>query len=172
MDSEALLNGLRRCKVGVLAKLLGLSERRVRELAAEHGWKVGRGVYDAVKAVNDYLSRNSEKGAVLDLSRERALLAQAQRAKLEMEMAERKRELLHSTDVEFAWADGFTRVRTMVMQLPGQAIPKLLATEPDYAAYHRILEALCRSELARLASAHPGYAVRNAAELEAGEERE
>lgn len=171
MTNDEILAELRSCRIGVLAKLLGLSERRCRELATEHGWRVGRGQFDAVVAVSDYLSRNSEKAAVLDLAQERALLAKAQRGKLDLDMAERKRELLHSPDVDFAWADALTRVRAMVMQLPGQAIPKLLVTQPDYASYHRVLDTLCRSELERLAGSI-NYPVRNADELERGVEKE
>lgn len=164
MTNDEILAELRSCRIGVLAKLLGLSERRCRELATEHGWRVGRGQFDAVVAVSDYLSRNSEKAAVLDLAQERALLAKAQRGKLDLDMAERKAELLDAGDVSAAWADAWTRVRIGIEQLPARVIPSLMAAPAEYGAFHAILKREIHAELNRLAT-HSGYELHTADEL-------
>ena len=164
METDELLAGLRSCKVGVLAKLLGLSERRCRELATEHGWRVDRGRFDAVAAVSDYLAANSQKGAVLDLAQERAKLAEAQREKLSLDMAERKKELHRADDVAAMWADAWTRVRVGMDQLPARIIPPLLAAPHEYGAFHSILKREIHGELNRVAT-HSGYELATADEF-------
>ena len=133
MTKQEYINALRSAPVGVLASLLGLSERRVRELGAEHGWRVDRGRFDAVKAVADYLELRASREPDLDLAKERALLAKKQREKIDFDIAQRKRELIPAAWVERPWNTMIGTMRSRLLQLPTKLPPLLQATDGSFA---------------------------------------
>ncbi len=148
MTKDEILSELRAAPVGVLAALLGLSERRTRELGAEHGWRVDRGRFDALRAVNDYLELRASREPDLDLARERALLAQKQREKLDFDMAQKRRELIPAAWVSGPWDRMVGSMRSRLLQLPTRVVPLLQATDGSFPQMRRVLEDAVHDALA------------------------
>lgn len=143
------------------ARLLGISSQRLRELTrAGKVPKHGHGRYDAWKLVPAYTeslrevaagrASNSADGEKLDLVQERALLAKAQREKLEREAAQADRELIAAAEVKSAWFKRCRTARDRLMSLPGSLAPVLAHSDPGRA--YELLEEEMRRTLEALAA--------------------
>jgi phage terminase Nu1 subunit (DNA packaging protein) len=115
--------------IGVIARLLDLSERRVQQLSREGVIpKAERGQYDLVAAVRGYvaylrdLAVRAEAGAP-DFGVERARLIKAKADIAEMEASGRRGELLPAEDVEAAWTAVLARLRARLLVLPDRLAP-------------------------------------------------
>lgn len=119
-----------------LAAMLGLSTRRLRELATEGvipRLSNGRYSADAPAAYCKQLreiaaGRASNEADSPDLVKERALLARAQRVALEQKMAIEAGDLVDARQVALQFASMVTRARTRLQGLGSAAkgrIPKL-----------------------------------------------
>jgi phage terminase Nu1 subunit (DNA packaging protein) len=113
----------------VLAKLLDITERRVRQLSAEGIIpKVARGRYEMVGAVRGYirylrdLSLKGEVGPA-DYGIERARLVKAKADLAEMEASQMRGELLPAPDVKRAWTDIVALMRARLLVLPDKIAP-------------------------------------------------
>lgn len=148
MTPNEYLKSLRSVPVGVLAALLGLSERRVRELGVTHGWRVDRGRFDAVRAVSDYMELRASREPDLDLARERALLAQKQREKLDFDMAQKRRELIPAAWVAGPWDSMVAKMRQRVLTMAHRIIPLIQSSDGSYAELRRIFDDAVRDALA------------------------
>jgi len=113
----------------VLAKLLDITERRVRQLSAEGIIpKVARGRYEMVGAVRGYiryLRELSLKGEVgpADYGTGRARLVKAKADLAEMEASQMRGELLPAPDVKRAWTDIVALMRARLLVLPDKIAP-------------------------------------------------
>jgi len=118
----------------VLAKLLDITERRVRQLSAEGIIpKVARGRYEMVGAVRGYiryLRELSLKGEVgpADYGTGRARLVKAKADLAEMEASQMRGELLPAPDVKRAWTDIVALMRARLLVLPDKIAPVVYET--------------------------------------------
>ena len=117
-----------------LGHLLGLSPRRLRELA-ELGVlpRTPRGRYpiEAVAAYASHLRevaagraaevRDGNGGEVLDLATERARLAKAQREAVELRMARDRGDLVDAAAVKIGFANQVTAARNRLLGVPSEA---------------------------------------------------
>jgi phage terminase Nu1 subunit (DNA packaging protein) len=115
--------------IGVIARLLDLSERRIQQLSRDGVIpKAERGQYDLVAAVRGYVAylRNlavrAQAGAP-DFGVERARLIKAKADIAEMEASGRRGELLPAEDVEAAWTAVLARLRARLLVLPDRLAP-------------------------------------------------
>jgi len=112
-----------------LGELVGISERRVRELRdAGVIPDNGRGKYALPDAVQAYCARLREQAAGRQgddgesgLVNERARLAKEQADRIEMENEVRRGELLIRGDVDAAVTSAFARVRSRLLAIPVKA---------------------------------------------------
>ena len=95
--------------IGVIAKLLDLSERRVQQLSREGVIpKAERGQYDLIGSVRGYVrylrdqAQKAQAGAP-DYAAERARFIRARADLAEMEAEEKRRSLIAADQIEAAW---------------------------------------------------------------------
>lgn len=105
-------------QASVIANLLGISERRLQQLAVE-GYvpKAERGLYPLVGSVQGYIRYLKELGGKQKRGNEHARLVRAQAIKVEMENARRRGELVLSAQVDDLL---FTLSAELGAQLDGQ----------------------------------------------------
>ena len=115
--------------IGVIARLLDLSERRIQQLSRDGVIPTAeRGQYDLVAAVRGYvaylrdLAVRAQAGAP-DFGIERARLIKAKADLAEMEAHGRRGELLSAEDVEAAWTAVLARLRARLLVLPDRLAP-------------------------------------------------
>lgn len=115
--------------IGVIARLLDLSERRVQQLSREGVIpKAERGQYDLVGAVRGYVAYLREQAVraqagAPDFGAERARLIKAKADLAEMEADGRRGELLPAEAVEAAWTSVLARLRARLLVLPDRLAP-------------------------------------------------
>lgn len=111
-------------KVGVIARLFGLSERRVQQLAKDGTIpKPEKGKYELVGCVRGYIKFLQDRAfgkdmAPIDVHYERGRLLKAQADKTELEAKAMSRELLPVTEVETGWAALAMAFRSRLQGLP------------------------------------------------------
>ncbi|MGH8086329.1 MAG: hypothetical protein ACREPV_13820 [Lysobacter sp.] len=114
------------CSAAQLATLLGLSARRIRELAEAGVIPRARGRYPVADAVAAYCANlrevaagrrgDGDGGEALDLAAERAKLARSQREAVELKLARDRGQLVDATAVRLGFS---TMVRAAVGRLRG-----------------------------------------------------
>jgi len=121
--------------IGVIAKLLDLSERRVQQLSREGVIpKAERGQYDLIGSVRGYVrylrdqAVKSQAGAP-DYMAERARFIRARADLAEMDAQEKRRSLIAADQIEVAWIAVLALLRTRLLALPAWiAVLALLRT--------------------------------------------
>jgi len=124
-----------------LGRLLGISARRVRELAALGIVpKTGRGRYEQAASVLAYCEhlRAQAAGRAGDaqagLAVERARLAREQADNVAMKNAALRRDLVSAGEVEARWSGVLRRVRVALLAVPSRVVaaaPHLTAHDAD-----------------------------------------
>jgi len=116
--------------IGVIAKLLDLSERRVQQLSREGVIpKAERGQYDLIGSVRGYVrylrdqAVKAQAGAP-DYAAERARFIRARADLAEMEAEQRRRSLIAADQIEAAWIDVLALLRTRLLGLPDRLAPQ------------------------------------------------
>jgi phage terminase Nu1 subunit (DNA packaging protein) len=116
--------------IGVIAKLLDLSDRRVQQLSREGVIpKAERGQYDLIGSVRGYVrylrdqALKAQAGAP-DYAAERARFIRARADLAEMEAEEKRGSLLAADQVETAWLAVLALVRTRLLALPDRLAPQ------------------------------------------------
>ncbi|PVZ47991.1 terminase small subunit, Nu1 [Thalassobacter stenotrophicus] len=116
--------------IGVIARLLDLSERRVQQLSREGVIpKAERGQYDLISSVRGYvrylrdLALKAQSGAP-DYAAERARFIRARAELAEMEAEEKRRSLIAAEQIEAAWIAILALVRTRMLALPDRLAPQ------------------------------------------------
>ena len=144
--------------LGVIARLLDLTERRVQQLAREGVIpRADRGQYDLVGAVRGYVrflreqAARAETGAP-DLGAERARLVKAKADLAEMEARARRRDLLPAAEVEDAWTAILATLRARLLTLPDRLAP-LVNEETTLAGSRALIRRAITETLAELAQA-------------------
>lgn len=113
-----------------LAELLGLSARRIQQLA-EDGVLVraAKGKYKAVDSIQGYIRSLQEREAGTDevnYYSERALHEKAKREKAEMVLAVMKGELHRAEDVRDVMNNMIAAFRSKIMAIPSKLAPQLV----------------------------------------------
>lgn len=144
--------------IGVIAKLLMLTERHVQRLAADGIIPKGeRGRYELAPAVQGYVRYLKERAIGGDVSasddgRADKLRLQKARADIAEMEAERLAETLVPADeVQTAWLAITARFKQRVLAASTKAAP-LTAVETETDACHQIIETFIREALAELAA--------------------
>ena len=111
----------RLCNAATLAKLLDLSERRIRQLASEGVIpKIKTGQYDIVGAIRGYThyihQRDEKDSSSYQEAKTRLINIQADLATLRL--ARNQDELIPATAVDNAWSDSILRARAILLGLP------------------------------------------------------
>lgn len=142
--------------IGVIARLLDLSERRVQQLSREGVIpKAERGQYDLVGAVRGYVvylrdqAVRAQAGAP-DFAVERARLIKARADLAEMEAHGRRGDLLPAPSVEAAWTAVLARLRSRLLVLPDRLAP-LCFEETTIAGVRDQIRGAVREALEELA---------------------
>ncbi len=117
--------------IGVIAKLLDLSERRVQQLSREGVIpKATRGQYDLIGSVRGYVrylrdqAAKAQDGAP-DYAAERARFIRARADLAEMEAEEKRGSVIAAEDVEAAWIAVLALLRTRLLALPDRLAPQV-----------------------------------------------
>ena len=117
--------------LGVIAKLLDLSERRVQQLSREGVIpKANRGQYDLIGSVRGYVrylrdqAVKAQAGAP-DYAAERARFIRARADLAEMEAEEKRRSLIAADEIEAAWIAVLALLRTRLLGLPDRLAPQV-----------------------------------------------
>jgi phage terminase Nu1 subunit (DNA packaging protein) len=117
--------------IGVIARLLDLSERRVQQLSREGVIpKAERGQYDLIGSVRGYVrylrdqALKAQSGAP-DYAAERARFIRARADLAEMEAEEKRRSLIAADEIEAAWVAVLALLRTRLLGLPDRLAPQV-----------------------------------------------
>lgn len=142
--------------IGVIAKLLDLSERRVQQLSREGVIpKATRGQYDLVGSVRGYVcylrdqAAKAQAGAP-DYAAERARFIRARADLAEMEAEEKRGSVIAAEDVEAAWIAMLALLRTRLLALPDRLAPQVHA-EANPAGVRDVMRGAIREALEELA---------------------
>ncbi|MCR9140028.1 MAG: terminase small subunit, Nu1 [Alphaproteobacteria bacterium] len=116
--------------IGVIARLLDLSERRIQQLSREGVIpKAERGQYDLIGSVQGYVrylrdqALKAQAGAP-DYAAERARFIRARADLAEMEAEEKRRSLIAAEQIEAAWIAVLALLRTRLLALPDRLAPQ------------------------------------------------
>lgn len=116
--------------IGVIAKLLDLSERRVQQLSREGVIpKAERGQYDLIGSVRGYVlylrdqASKAQAGAP-DYAAERARFIRARADLAEMDAEQKRRALIAADQIEAAWIAVLALLRTRLLALPDRLAPQ------------------------------------------------
>lgn len=142
--------------IGVIAKLLDLSERRVQQLSRDGVIpKATRGQYDLVGSVRGYVRYLRDQAlraqaGVPDYASERARFIRARADLAEMEAETMRGGVIAAGDVEAAWIAVLALLRTRLLALPDRLAPQLHA-EAGPAGVRDVLRDAIREALEELA---------------------
>ena len=139
----------------VLGELLGVSDRRVRQLASEGIFKrAAKGRYLLPESIKTYISmlkmesdiNSSGESNEIDLEKEKAIHERIKRQQSEIKLALMKGEVHKSDDVEDVMMDMLASFRSKMISLPSKLAPMLTnksaATEVREILTREVLEAL------------------------------
>ena len=146
--------------VGVIAKLLNVTERRVQQLTKEGIIpKAERGKYDLVPCVQGYVKYLQDLAfgrdivpADINLAKSRLVAAQAELA--EMEAAERKGSLIDAAKIAAWWGQIITNAKQNLLAIPARAAPLVLTCKTAEQASAEI-EKLVHEALDSLSGYNP-----------------
>ncbi|MHC1747447.1 MAG: hypothetical protein AB9856_03545 [Cellulosilyticaceae bacterium] len=120
----------------VLADLLGVTDRRVRQLAEEGIFiRVSKGRYNLPESIKTYINMlkmeqdivNAGAADGLDLETERAIKTRVERKQAEIKLALMKGEVHKAAEVEQVMTDMLTSFRTRLLNVPAKLAPILVS---------------------------------------------
>lgn len=113
-----------------ISEILGLSDRRIRQLADEGALvRIAHGKFDLPASIQTYIKYqvNKEKPtAEIDKTEEEALWTRARRQKTELELRIMQGELHRSEDVKRVMNDMLGAFRARLLGLPSKISPQLI----------------------------------------------
>lgn len=143
--------------VDIIAKLFGLTTRRVQQLSAEHVIpKAERGRYELVPAVQGYIKYLKDRAIGGDIgagdeSEHKRRLLKARADIAEMEAERLAGDLVPTEEVERVWTDIMGRVKTRMQAVAPKASP-LTSVDNTTQGNHEIIETFINEGLAELAA--------------------
>ncbi|KNF08543.1 hypothetical protein CLPU_6c00290 [Gottschalkia purinilytica] len=146
----------------VLANLLSVTDRRIRDLAQEGIIvRVKKGRYDLAQSIKNYivhLKANNDikevKNDNLDLDTERALHEIVKREKTELQVKVMKGELHYAEDVEKVMTDMLANFRSKILGLAPKLAP-MLVSRSNLTEVQDIINNECLLALSELADYDP-----------------
>jgi phage terminase Nu1 subunit (DNA packaging protein) len=111
-------------KVGIIARLFGVSERRIQQLAKDGIIpKAEKGKYELVGCVRGYIAFLQERAfgkdvMTIDAHQERARLLKAQADKTELEVKMLNRDLIPVEEARIVWAGMVMTCRAKILSIP------------------------------------------------------
>lgn len=124
---------------GVLSKMLGISDRRIRQLADEGVIiRVSQGRYNLEKSIKGYVLNlkiaNSSKEQLrlddeLDLEKEKAKHERVKRQMAEMKLSLMRGRMHKSEDVEAVMMDMLANFKARCLNLPAKLTPQLVSRD-------------------------------------------
>lgn len=139
-------------KTAQLAMLLGLTTRRVNQLAEEGIMvRVAHGVFDGSASVQNYIAqvsnRAKEKETDLDEAREAARLKSEQADNWELRNAKLRKELLPIDEVSRVWSEQITSIRSGLLAVVSR-VRQQISLSPEDAV---VLDEEIRDAMSKLA---------------------
>ena len=132
--------------VKAIARVLDLTERRVRQLKDEgiiEEYKGMAGLYDLIPTAHKYINylrrRNPESEENIDYNTERAKLVRAKRKDIEYDLGLKEKQLHTSADIEAGMKNMLLNFKSRLMAMPAKLSP-LLSKKTNKAEIHRILK--------------------------------
>ena len=121
---------------GVLSELLGVTDRRIRQLQEEGILdKESRGRYNLVSSIKNYIIhlktnndlKDNKNDEFLNYDKERALHEKTKREIAELKLAAMKGEMHNSEDVMRVMNDMLASFRSKILSMPSKLAPMLIA---------------------------------------------
>ncbi len=132
--------------VKAIARILDISERRVRQLKAENviqEYKGMAGLYELLPTIHNYINylrkRNPESEENIDYNTERAKLVKAKRLNEEYDLRVKEGDLHTSADIESVMTDMLINFKSRLMAIPAKLSP-VLSKKADKAEISKILK--------------------------------
>lgn len=129
-----------------VARILDVSERRVRQLKAENviqEYKGTAGLYELVPTIHNYINflrkKNPESAENIDYNTERAKLVKAKRLNEEYDLRVKEGDLHTSADIESVMTDMLINFKSRLMAIPAKLSP-VLSKKNDKAEISKILK--------------------------------
>ena len=143
-----------RGNTGELAKLLGITQRRVNQLAEETViTRQPEGDFILPEAIAEFYSFKYKNDEAIDFMAEKALHEKAKRELAELELQRRRNEVHDAADVEMIMTDMLTNLRTQLLGLPAKMAVQLANRDKDYI--DQALTNEIHSRLSELSDYHP-----------------
>lgn len=132
--------------VKTIARILDISERRVRQLKAENviqEYKGLTGLYELIPTVHNYINylrkRNPESADNIDYNTERAKLIRAKRMGEEYDLRLKEGDLHTSEDIEKVLTGMLINFKSRLSAIPAKLAP-VLAKKTDRAEINKLLK--------------------------------
>ena len=151
----------------IVAKLLGLTTRRIQQLTSDgvlekaldvdgKGMKGKYNLADTVQGYIKYLQRYHIEGGGVDgeIQNEKLLRLKSAREADEMKLAQLKGEMHYGSDVEQVMTDMLTSVRARLLSIPNRLAPRLL-NKTNTALVQSILKESINEALVELSDYSP-----------------
>jgi phage terminase Nu1 subunit (DNA packaging protein) len=143
-----------------VADLFGVSERRIQQLIAEGAIPkpLRHGVYVVETVVRAYVKhlqairRSAASSGPIGLQAERERLTRAKADIAEMEMDEKRGDLIPREEIEATWVNALSLLRTRLLSIPNQLAPQV-HQEKNQAAVRDLIKSAIRGALDDLAEA-------------------
>ena len=137
-----------------VAEWLGVTERWVRQMTADGviHCEGGTKLYDMQNVVREYVGHikgGKNETVDVDFNAEKALLMQAKRKSVEMDMRRRERELIEADEIRDAMRDMFVAFRARVRAIPAKVSPRVVGMD-DRTAIFEIIRVECDEALMEL----------------------
>ena len=109
-----------------LARLLGITDRRVRQLADEEILtREAEGDYLLPEVIAEYYAYKYKTDESVDLMKEKALHEKAKRELAEIQLAQKRREMHDAADVEAVLTEILVNFRNQIRGIPSKMAPLL-----------------------------------------------
>ncbi len=116
-----------------LARLLCITDRRVRQLVADGIiTKQPEGDYLLPEAIAEYYAFKYKPDEAVDYMEEKALHEKAKRALAELELAKRRNEVHDAEDVQIVMVNMLTNLRSQLLGLPTKMAQQLAERDAGY----------------------------------------
>lgn len=142
-----------RIKSKGLAEILGISQRRINQLAKEGVLvKDSRGFFVLVEAVPAYIAYATTEND--ELRQEKILHERAKRRKAELELKVREGKLHEAEDVEFALTGMLVTFRNRLLSIPSKLAPQLIGVN-SIAEIQTVIDTELREAMTELSEYDP-----------------
>lgn len=140
-------------KSKALASILGITQRRVNQLAKEGILnKDSKGSFDLVEAVPAYIAYATTEND--ELRQEKILHERAKRRKAELDLKVREGKLHEAEDVEFALTGMIVTFRNRLLSIPSKLAPQLIGVN-SIAEIQTVIDTELREAMTELSEYDP-----------------